>query len=122
MARQLQKRVNPISTQRFNLLAVWSGILKTDGNGEVKVPLNIPQFNGEVRLMAVAYTSDRFGSGESRMKVSEDLIMEPQVPRFLAPGDSLVMPVSLINTTGSKGSATVSIKVDGPLNVRSSKT
>ncbi len=122
LASQLQKRVNPISSQRFNLLAFWSGILKTDRNGEVTVPINIPQFNGEVRLMAVAYTNDRFGSGDSRMKVSEDLIMEPQVPRFLAPGDSLVMPVSLINTTNSKGNATVNIKVDGPLKVRSSSS
>lgn len=120
LASQLQKRVNPVSSQRFKLLAVWSGILKTDADGEVKVPVNIPQFNGEVRLMAVAYNGDRFGSGEAHMKVSEDLIMEPQVPRFLAPGDSLVMPVTLINTTDTKGGATVNIKVEGPLSVRSS--
>jgi len=48
----------------------------------VKVTLNIPQFNGEVRLMAVAYTQNRFGSAESKMKVADDLIAEPQLPRF----------------------------------------
>jgi len=119
LARQLQKRVNPVSTKRFNLLAIWSGILKTDDGGEVTVPLNIPQFNGEVRLMAVAYTNDRFGSADAALKIADDLIMEPQVPRFLAPNDSLVMPVSLINTTNSAGKATVSIKVEGPLNIKS---
>ena len=52
--------------------------------------------------MAVAYTGSRFGAAEEHMKVADDLIIEPQIPRFLAPDDSLVMPVSVINTTDKK--------------------
>ncbi|MBT8382645.1 MAG: alpha-2-macroglobulin family protein, partial [Ignavibacteria bacterium] len=99
MEKQLEKRTNPITVKRFKLLSYWSGIKKTDGNGEVNVSLNIPQFNGDVRLMAVAYTDSRFGSAEEHMKVADDLIIEPQVPRFLAVNDSLVTPVTVINTT-----------------------
>jgi hypothetical protein len=122
VAKQLQKRTNPITTKRFNLLAVWSGILKTDGEGEVKIPIKIPEdFNGEVRLMAVVYDGNRFGSADKRMKVSDDLIIEPQIPRFLAPNDSLVMPVSIINTTNTTANTTVGLTVDGPLSVLSAK-
>lgn len=121
LARQLQKRANPLTNKRYNLVAYWSGILKSDDAGNVKVPLKIPQFNGEIRLMAVAYTNNRFGSSESRMKVSDDLIVESQMPRFLAPGDSLVMPVSLINTTGNQGKVTVNLKTEGPLKIMSSQ-
>ena len=118
LAKQLQKRTNPITTKRFNLLAKWSGILKTNENGEVKVPLNIPDdFNGEVRLMAVAYNDNRFGSADKSMKVSNDLIIEPQIPRFLAPNDSLVMPVAVINTSSRTANTSVEINVSGPLHI-----
>ncbi len=115
LAAQLQKRTNPITTKRYNLISIWSGIRKTDGSGIVKVPINIPQFNGEVRLMAVAYSGSKFGSAELKMKVADDLILEPQIPRFLAPNDSLVMPITLINTTNKSGSVNVSVKTEGPI-------
>lgn len=120
MEKQLQKRTNPISVKRFKLLSYWSGIKKTNSDGTVTVSLNIPQFNGEVRLMAVAYTNSRFGSAENKMKVADDLILEPQVPRFLAVNDSLVTPVSLINTTDKTANVEVTLKVEGPIKIISS--
>ena len=121
MEKQLEKRTNPITVKRFKLLSYWSGIKKTDGNGEVNVSLNIPQFNGDVRLMAVAYTDSRFGSAEEHMKVADDLIIEPQVPRFLAVNDSLVTPVTVINTTNKVANIDISVNVEGPLKVTSSR-
>jgi len=120
MEKQLQKRTTPISVKRFKLLSYWSGIKKTNSDGTVTVSLNVPQFNGEVRLMAVAYTGSRFGSGEAFMKVADDLILEPQVPRFLAINDSLVTPVSVINTTNETANVDVTLKVEGPLKITSS--
>ena len=120
MEKQLQKRTNPISVKRFKLLSYWSGIKKTNSDGVVSVSLNIPQFNGEVRLIAVAYTDSRFGSAEEHMKVADDLIIEPQVPRFLAVNDSLVTPVSIVNTTNKTANVDVTLKVEGPLKITSS--
>ena len=117
---QLKKRTNPISVKRFKLLSYWSGIKKTNSDGVVTVSLNIPQFNGSVRLMAVAYTGSRFGSSEKFMKVADDLIIEPQIPRFLATNDSLVTPVSIINTTNKTATVDVTLKVEGPLKITSS--
>jgi alpha-2-macroglobulin len=118
----LKKRVNPISVNRFTLLSYWSGIRKSDGSGTVKVTLPIPQFNGEVRLMAVAYSNERFGAGSKAMKVADDLILEPQIPRLLSTGDSLVIPVTLINTTSKSGDATVKLEASGALHLRSKAT
>lgn len=120
MEGQLKRRTNPISVKRFKLLSYWSGIRRTNSDGTVTVSLNIPQFNGEVRLMAVAYTGSRFGSADQRMKVADDIIIEPQVPRFLAVNDSLITPVAVINTTNQTTSVDVNIKVDGPLKVTTS--
>ncbi|GBD89044.1 hypothetical protein BMS3Abin03_02988 [bacterium BMS3Abin03] len=121
MMEQLQKRTNPIKVNRFKLVSFWSGIKKTNSSGIVKIPLKIPQFNGDIRLMAVVYTGPRFGSAEEHIKVAEDIILEPQIPRFLSSNDSLIAPVAVINTTGSKTDVTVLLKVEGPLMVVSSK-
>ena len=120
MEEQLKKRTNPISVKRFKLLSYWSGIKKTNSEGIVNVSLNIPQFNGSVRLMAIAYSGSRFGSSERFMKVADDLIIEPQIPRFLAVNDLLVSPISIINTTDKTANLDVSLKVEGPLKINSS--
>jgi uncharacterized protein YfaS (alpha-2-macroglobulin family) len=114
-----RKRTNPIATNRFTLFSYWSGIKRSDADGKVRVTLKLPQFNGEARLMAVAYTDARFAGAEKRMKVSDDIILEPQLPRLLTTGDSLVMPVAVINTTSKAGKVTVSLKADGALRLRS---
>jgi hypothetical protein len=115
-----RKRTNPIATNRFTLFSFWSGIKRSDGNGKVRVTVKLPQFNGEARLMAVAYTAERFAGTERRMKVSDDIILEPQLPRLLTAGDSLVMPVAVINTTGKTGKVTVTLKANGSIRLRSS--
>ncbi len=120
MEQQLKKRTNPISVKRFKLLSYWSGIKKTNSDGVVNVSLNIPQFNGSVRLMAVAYTGSRFGSSEKYMKVADDLIIEPQIPRYLAVNDSLISPISVINTTDKTANVDVTVKVEGPLKITAS--
>ncbi|MFZ1519778.1 MAG: MG2 domain-containing protein [Ignavibacteriaceae bacterium] len=112
---ETQKRINPITVKRFKLLSFWSGIKKTDGNGNIKVSLNIPQFNGNVRLMAVAFSNSNFGSAERSMLVADDIIIEPQIPRTLAQYDKLVSPVTLINTTDKEKNITVTMKVSGSL-------
>ena len=119
LSEQLKKRTTPIKVTRFKLLSFWSGLKRTDGEGIVKVSLNIPQFNGDIRLMAVAYTGPRFGSAEEHIKVAEDLIIEPQVPRFLSINDSLVTPVTIVNTTENITKVNVTLKVEGPLKITS---
>ncbi len=115
MEEETKKRTNPVSVKRIKLLSYWSGIKKTDSNGEVKVSLNIPQFNGNVRLMAVAYSNDRFGSSEKAMLVADDIIIEPQIPRFLSVNDLLTAPVTVLNTTDKTKEVKLSLRLEGPL-------
>ena len=112
---EMAKRANPLGVQRFRPLALWSGILKTGGNGEAEVTLDIPEFNGELRLMALAYKGDRFGSAQLPMKVSDPVVITPALPRFLSPGDSILMPVTAFNTTGKSASLQFAVQADGPV-------
>ncbi len=116
------KRLNPVKAKRFKLLSYWSGIKRTNANGEVTIDLKLPQFNGEVRIMAVAYKGDRFGSADMPMKVADDIVLQPSIPRVLSVGDTLVMPVSVMNTTGEAGSAQVKVDVEGPIELISDRS
>lgn len=111
----LAKRANPLGVQRFKPLALWSGILKTNGDGRAEVTLDIPEFNGELRLMALAFKGDRFGAAQQAMKVSDPVVITPALPRFLSPGDSIVMPVTAFNTTDRPASLRFELGTDGPL-------
>lgn len=113
----LSKRVNPLSNKRVQLVALWSGILKTDENGEVSHTITIPQFSGDLRLMACVYHNKAFGSAEKHMKVADPVVISPSIPRFLSPGDTLEMPVTITNTTMQTTIATASLSVDGLLNI-----
>ncbi|MFT2008129.1 alpha-2-macroglobulin [Pontibacter sp. 13R65] len=111
----LAKRVNPLTTKRVKLVSVWSGILKADGSGEATVNVNIPEFSGALRIMAVAYKNNAFGSAEKTMRVSDPVVISTALPRFLSPRDTVLVPVTLTNTTGKGASASSTISVTGPL-------
>ncbi|MEZ4772839.1 MAG: alpha-2-macroglobulin [Bacteroidia bacterium] len=116
------KRLNPIKSKRFQLVSQWSGIKRTNSSGEVRIPVEIPQYNGEIRLMAVAYQGKRFGSAEKAMKVSDDVILQPSVPRFLTVNDSLVIPVTVMNTTAKAGNVSVKMNVAGTMKISSNSS
>ncbi|MBC7891768.1 MAG: alpha-2-macroglobulin family protein [Sphingobacteriaceae bacterium] len=111
----LEKRVNPLSNGRVNLVAYWSGRVRTDGDGEAIVEVPIPQFSGDLRVMAVAYNADAFGSATKNMKVADPLVISTALPRFLAPGDEVSVPVSITNTTTNVAKATATLMLSGAL-------
>src|SRR5206468_10558061 len=57
----LDKRVNPMPAKRFKIMSYWSGMKKTNGNGLAEFEFDVPQFNGQIRLMAVAFKDEKFG-------------------------------------------------------------
>ncbi len=116
LAAQLKKRTNPVKNKRFKLVSYWSGINKTDASGKAEFTVNVPQFNGEIRLMAVAYKGKKFGGVASPLKVREDVIIEPELPRVMTIGDTLTSVVTLVNTTSKTKS--VNLKLEATGNIR----
>jgi uncharacterized protein YfaS (alpha-2-macroglobulin family) len=114
----MEKRVNPMPAKRFKLVSYWSGVQKTSGSGEATFSFDIPlAFSGEVRLMAVSCNTASFGSGESAMKVADPIVLSTALPRFLSPGDTVTMPVTITNTTAENTSASAAVQLQGPLTV-----
>lgn len=107
------KRLNSASIMRVKPVSLWSGILKTDRNGRATANFHVPQFNGTLRLMAVAYSNTNFGSAEKSIIVREPVVITPTFPRFLSGGDNIQFPISVYNGTGKDGEFQVEIQAEG---------
>ncbi|QHL86826.1 alpha-2-macroglobulin family protein [Nibribacter ruber] len=118
----LEKRVNPLTSKRVKLVSIWSGHLKTNANGEAAVNVKVPEFSGSLRVMAVAYKGNAFGSAEKIMRVADPIVLSAALPRFMSPKDTLQVPVIISNTNAKPTSLKSSISVTGPLRVVGSTT
>lgn len=93
----------------FTVVSLFQGPLKVGPDGTVRATLDIPDFNGELRLMAVAWSKGRVGSASGRLTVRDPLVAEAIMPRFLAPGDDSRLILSLHNVDGPAGTFTVAV-------------
>ena len=114
---EMNKRVNPMPAKRIKVVSYWSGIKKANGSGEATFEFDIPQFSGELRLMAVSYKGQSFGASDNTMTVADPIVISTALPRFLSPGDTVNVPVTLSNTTDKATTVAASINVEGPLKV-----
>jgi alpha-2-macroglobulin len=115
---EMNKRVNPMPAKRIKVVSYWSGIRQADASGEADFEFDLPQFSGELRLMAVSYKGESFGYADNTMTVADPIVISTALPRFLSPGDTVNVPVTISNTTDKGTSISASLKVDGPLKVK----
>ncbi len=93
--------VTPIKT-----VALWSGVVETGLDGKAVIKLPAADFNGELRLMAVAWTDNAVGSGSKPLTVRQPVVADLNLPRFLAPGDKAMATLELHNVEGKPGAYT----------------
>ncbi len=117
MEKLRRRNLNPVSVRRVKPVSLWSGLVKLDNEGKAVVKLDIPQFNGTIRLMAVAISGANYGSATKKMLVREPIVITSTYPRFIAPGDRVVIPVSVFNGTGQNGDFEVKLNATGPVTI-----
>jgi uncharacterized protein YfaS (alpha-2-macroglobulin family) len=88
----------------LKLVALFSGLVKLDDTGKATVKFDIPDYNGRLRLMAVAWDGANVGSAEAGLVVRDPVVVLSSTPRFLAPGDRSAFSVSLQNLDAAAGS------------------
>jgi len=84
-------------------VALWSGVVRTGFDGRATVRLPAAAFNGELRIMAVAWTDQAVGGGAKAMTVREPVVADLNLPRFLSPGDQPMATLELHNVEGQAG-------------------
>ena len=115
-------RVSPVPTRRFKPLAMWKWKVPIV-DGAAKATFQLPEFVGEVRVTAVAYTDEATGAKSIQRKVAPRLVAQPDAPRFVAPGDEFEVSLPLSNRSGEDGSVTYVVKASGAVSmVRAAST
>ncbi len=102
------------------IVALQSQALSLNEQGEGEVSLDIPEFNGELRLMAQAWTDERYGMAEGKTVVAAPLIAELSAPRFLAGGDETTLALDLSNLTDQTQRLDVQLSSEGQLDLAQS--
>jgi len=92
-------------------VSLFSDIVEVRG-GRAMIPLDVPDFNGTLRLMAVAWTQSALGRDAEELIVRDPVVAELILPRFLAPGDAASATLNLDNLEGPVGAYNVSIVGD----------
>jgi uncharacterized protein YfaS (alpha-2-macroglobulin family) len=84
-------------------LALFSGLIRLDANGHAKVDFQLPDFNGAVRLMAVAWSASKIGSAAKDLIVRDPVTVTVSAPRFLTLGDQARLELAVHNVEGVPG-------------------
>jgi uncharacterized protein YfaS (alpha-2-macroglobulin family) len=95
-------------------VALHSGPVALE-DGRARVELDVPDFQGELRLMAVAWTPDALGSHAQPLTVRDPAVAELVLPRFLAPGDRASATLSIDNVELATGAFRAEVSSQGPL-------
>lgn len=115
----LASNLNPFARKALDPVVFWSEILDA-GPKEKTYEYRVPDyFNGQMRIMAVAVNEDKIGVHKSFTTVRGDLIIMPNVPTFVAPGDQFEVTVILANNIkeGDKRKVRLQVKPSQSLEV-----
>lgn len=108
-----RKHVSLSGVNRVKPVALWSGIIShNNGENSGSYTFSIPNYNGTLRLVAVAVSDNQFGSIEQNVVVKDNIIITPSYPRFLTTNDTCVIPVQIHNATGIEGLFKVNFILD----------
>ena len=106
----LSRHLNPFKKKHQEPVAYWSGIV--DVKGERELSYNIPDdFNGKLRIMAVAVRADKVGVFQNSTTVRGDFVLSPNVPGMVAPGDEFEISVGVANNLTGLGGKEIPVKL-----------
>ncbi len=100
-------------------VALHTGIVPVGPDGSVAFSLPMPDFVGQVRVMATVSTPGKVGQTDGTVFVRHPVVVDPGLPRFLAPGDNARMTVLLHNLEHVPGDYRLAMTTTGPVAITS---
>ena len=93
-----KKHLAPDNSDRVKPFMLWSKIIHTKDK-KALVNLDIPDFNGEGRIVVIAINKNSLAVKSAKLIVKDDIIIKPSYPRFLLKGDKVQVPIRIFNTS-----------------------
>lgn len=104
-------RAGPPPTEA--VMATFSGPIEVGPDGTVQITIERPNFNGSIRLMAVAWSDQGVGQAAQDMLARDPVVITAAVPRFLAPGDSSRIALDFVHADGATGAMGLAVSAQG---------
>lgn len=95
------------------LVALFSGVVAVGPDGRARVPLDVPDFNGTLKLMAVAWSRSGVGEADRNLLVRDPVVAQVSRPAFLSPGDRSRIQIDLNHVEGPAGTVHLSLSGGG---------
>ncbi|MGI4850939.1 MAG: alpha-2-macroglobulin family protein [Janthinobacterium lividum] len=116
--------IKALSARVYKTLSLVSPILKDfvpEKEGYcTSATFKLPEFAGNVRISAVAWTSDALGHQTQQVIVRDPLEIYLALPQFLAPQDLIQANIEMQNLMGKDESIRLNIKTEGAVSLKSS--
>jgi alpha-2-macroglobulin len=84
-------------------VSLYSGLVTVGADGTAQVSFDVPDFEGSLRVMAVAWSKDKVGQASTDVVVRDPVVLTVTLPRFLLPGDRSTIHLDLDNVEGQPG-------------------
>jgi len=108
----------PLRTN-FNETAFFYPQLQTDSSGSVILSFTTPDALTEWKLLMLAHTKDlKTGTFVEHIKAKKDLMVIPNMPRFVRQGDQLVFSAKVINYTDEQQGVDVNLELFDPITMK----
>jgi len=94
-------------------LALYSGLVTVRADGSAEIMLDLPDFAGTARVMAVAWSRAKVGRASADLTIRDPVVLTATLPRFLLSGDRATMNLDLDNVEGAAGEYRIAVKSEG---------
>lgn len=111
----MAKRAAAVDENWIRPVSLWSGVVQTDASGRAVVAMKVPEYSGQLRVVAVAATPAATGAHTAFVYVRRPYTLRTSMPRFLLPGDKATCRATLHNNTDAPAKVLVSWTIEGAL-------
>lgn len=119
-----QKALAKLAARTFKTVSFSSKIIDnfTQGSSpscqqEATVRFKLPEFSGQVRVMAVVWDDEATGATEFQATVKDPLETYIALPRFLSPSDQTTIVVDAQNLTDRDGTFNLNLNTEGAVDL-----
>lgn len=101
--------------RNLELVAFLNAPVRLDSTGSAEIAFDLPDFDGQLRWMLVAFNNNQFGSANASTVVASPVVLQMAHARYLATGDASQVALDINNLSGTLQNLTVNLTSGGGL-------
>ena len=106
---------------KIKIVSMFHQPVTFNEQGEAKIVLDIPDFNGQLRLMALAFDESRYGHSEQHVTIAAPVVTQLSMPLFLAANDESTLTLDVHNLSDKQQAIDIELSGDEVIEVLDSR-